>query len=332
MTSKCVVPGCTSLSKDGQVTGISWHYLPKDEALLHLWLKSIPRADWIPSKWCQIGSVHFPEVCFTYESQDKSQSHLKTQVKKRRLKRGSVPTLFPSCPSYLSKDTLVQRSEASTSEGRRKSEEARQEEANETTMITTLQHLKLKIFCNANVIFYIAGYIAKSTREALSCTSCKEELIASEEAPKILVEEGGGDDASHAQFIESLNHGGLSTPSDLCFLACIYISNLFSALMESQKTRRQLLESQQVQKVFVEAIFHSMEAEPAAQIFLKSCKAGHAFKGTLRKIGMKMFNVLMKNKVKEVNEQLSEDRKRCSGTKESSLTRKALKLQSQSSK
>ncbi len=56
-----------------------------------------------------------------------------------------------------------------------------------------------------------------------------------------------------------------------------------------------------------------MEAEPAAHIFLKSCKAGHAFKEILRKIGMKMFNILMKNMVKEANDQLSEDRKRSSG-------------------
>ncbi len=142
---------------------------------------------------------------------------------------------------------------------------------------------------DANVVFYISGYIAKSIRGALTCDACKSELIASEESPKILIEASGSGDSStnHTEFFENLNRGGLNTPSDLCFLACIYIYNLFSALMRNQSTRRQLLESQQVCSVFVEAIFISMEEEPLMDVFTKYCKVKHAFKGTLARLEQK---------------------------------------------
>ncbi len=138
MASKCVVPNCTSLSKDGANTGVSWHKMPKDDELLQLWIKNIPRENWTPTKWSQICSLHFHEDSFTYDSQDLRRDS--GQVKKRRLKKGSVPTVFPSCPSYLSKVPIKKRSEAASSVNRRKSDEERLEAANRNFLKSDVVH------------------------------------------------------------------------------------------------------------------------------------------------------------------------------------------------
>ena len=100
MTSKCIVPNCKSSSKAGE--GISWHSFPKEEEVLQKWIKNIPRSDWTPSKWSHISSLHFAEDCFTQESQDTNIYRKKATVQKYRIKKGSVPTLFPGCALYLS--------------------------------------------------------------------------------------------------------------------------------------------------------------------------------------------------------------------------------------
>ena len=118
MSHKCVVPKCSSTTKDGIGTGISWHKFPfGNEQLLTQWLAYIPRSNWEPTVWSKICSRHFDDACFTFESQD-SRGRT-TTVKKRRLKQGSLPTLFPDCPAYLSKATPKPRSELSSASSRR---------------------------------------------------------------------------------------------------------------------------------------------------------------------------------------------------------------------
>ena len=56
---------------------------------------------------------------------------------------------------------------------------------------------------------------------------------------------------------------------------------------------------------------------------------GHSFtNGPIQKIGEKMFNIMMKNKVSETNQAIIEARKRTWNPKENASARKATKLQS----
>ncbi len=128
MTTRCAVPNCNSCSEAGN--GITWHSFPRDGDLLQKWICSIPRSDWLPTKWSKLCSVHFEDDCFTTDNQDSNKYRKKAPVQKRRLKKGSVPTIFPGCPSYLTKSKTVHRSDKCSSEWRDQNEVKRQDESN----------------------------------------------------------------------------------------------------------------------------------------------------------------------------------------------------------
>ena len=87
-----------------------------------------------------------------------------------------------------------------------------------------------------NVIFYIAGFIARSISKNFKCQDCKDLYIASDEVPALtFVEDGNGestkqDAVTRATFLKQVNRGGLCTPTDLVYISCIYIWNFYQTL------------------------------------------------------------------------------------------------------
>lgn len=95
----CCVPGCRSDSRS-KLPGLSFHEIPADEALRQQWIKAIRRDDWEPntnSNYSRVCSRHFTETEFT-------------EGKRRRLKKGVVPSVFPEYPAYLRPQPLKERS------------------------------------------------------------------------------------------------------------------------------------------------------------------------------------------------------------------------------
>lgn len=87
----CCIPYCTS--KSGKSKGISFHYFPCDSSLEQKWLKAISRENFTPNNNAKsvsqaVCSLHFQDTDY------------KTGLKKRCLKPLSVPSIFPSYPSY----------------------------------------------------------------------------------------------------------------------------------------------------------------------------------------------------------------------------------------
>ncbi len=164
------------------------------------------------------------------------------------------------------------------------------------------------------------------------CAKCAGNLRLSKTPPDIIVEGGGDGDGvkAYGKFLESVNRGGLSTPSDLCYIACLYVFNIFNEIMEREETKVQFLETQEPRKVFCELIILRLDLDFANELLDIECNAGHSFtKGPMLKIGEKMFNIMMKNKVSETNQAIVDARKRTWGPKTDASARKAAKLQSQ---
>ena len=69
----------------------SYHKFPKLTELREKWIWAIRCDSWVPSTLSKLCSDHFPEDCFT----------TKPKLKGHFLKKGSVPTIFPTFPSYL---------------------------------------------------------------------------------------------------------------------------------------------------------------------------------------------------------------------------------------
>ena len=70
----------------------SYHKFPKcDKELREKWIRAVRCDNWVPSASNMLCSDHFTEDCFTTKPNQKG--HL--------LKKGSVPTIFPTLPSHL---------------------------------------------------------------------------------------------------------------------------------------------------------------------------------------------------------------------------------------
>ena len=76
-----------------------------------------------------------------------------------------------------------------------------------------------------NIIFYIAGFIARTISKKFKCQDCKDLYIASDEVPALtIVENRNGnstkqDAVTRATFLYQVNRGGLCTPTDLVYIS-----------------------------------------------------------------------------------------------------------------
>ncbi|XP_049522585.1 uncharacterized protein LOC119449052 [Dermacentor silvarum] len=76
------------------------------------WTRAIPRKDFAPTKYTVVCEKHFLTSDFVTTStyrDEKTGRVLEVPLQLRRLKSGAIPSLFPNCPSYLSRPTTVVR-------------------------------------------------------------------------------------------------------------------------------------------------------------------------------------------------------------------------------
>lgn len=73
------------------------------------------------------------------------------------------------------------------------------------------------------IVYYIAGYIARSILKRTRCDSCPCLLVVSREAPEISVQDEENEETVQAKekFLRFVDRGGLVTPSEL--VACVYL-------------------------------------------------------------------------------------------------------------
>lgn len=106
MGRKCFVPNCKTGYKSQEREGkkISLFKAPSDKELLLKWQKAIPRRDRALSDKDHVCELHFPPDLVLKEWTAKSGSAVIMQIPTRaKLDSDAVPTIFPGCPSYLSK-------------------------------------------------------------------------------------------------------------------------------------------------------------------------------------------------------------------------------------
>ncbi|QQP48693.1 THAP domaincontaining protein 5like, partial [Caligus rogercresseyi] len=100
-----------------KATKVSLHIFPKDEELKKIWLRSIKRKDFCPSKHSRVCSRHFQESCFVLERQDSNNSRSKnnrlSSMNLAKLKPGAIPTISRRhhliCHHPFQKEQLIVR-------------------------------------------------------------------------------------------------------------------------------------------------------------------------------------------------------------------------------
>ncbi|XP_064485864.1 THAP domain-containing protein 6-like [Ornithodoros turicata] len=98
----CCIPLCRSDSKK-KPPGVSFHEIPADIDTRKQWLKRIKRDNWVrnaTSNYSKVCSWHFTNTDFV-------------EGKRRRLKKGALPPVFPDYPSHLQPRQISNRGNSS---------------------------------------------------------------------------------------------------------------------------------------------------------------------------------------------------------------------------
>lgn len=187
----------------------------------------------------------------------------------------------------------------------------------------------------ANAVFYVAGFIGFSLKrsKAVDCTACQVSMVYKDEGPEPMIDgeaEEGSEDAAHKRrFLDIINRGGLSTPTDQLYITCLYAQSCLDHIKKSPEEWANLLAMPNPGASFVLTFCEKMEeSEEVADMVNSDCVFGHKWSDHLPRIAQKMFNIMAQNVVAEKADEIRlNSRKRSSG-KLTDVERKVTKLRS----
>jgi hypothetical protein len=182
------------------------------------------------------------------------------------------------------------------------------------------------------VVYYIAGYISRSIMKRTKCEDCFELLIKSLEPPEI---DFGTEDAAarsgKEDFLNSIDRGGLVTPSELVYIVCVHAIQLKEELFDSGELQKRFLSSANPRAIFASILNEKITSYAECEELLnQKCNASHKFLTFVPVIASKLFNCLSKNFISKLNDEVHAARKRGGGdaSKSTAAKRKIAKLQS----
>lgn len=152
-----------------------------------------------------------------------------------------------------------------------------------------------------NIIYYVAGYIARSVFRTTKCTSCKEALS----------EEGTADvmecDAEHlpysaTTFFDTVNRGGLKKPTDFTFQLTCHCWTVYQEIRDNSKLSGTLLGTRSQSVLFYKVMDRATCHHSVVNCGLNNyfCFDGHDL---TKFVVQKFFNCVAKNLVKLMSNQ-----------------------------
>ena len=187
-----------------------------------------------------------------------------------------------------------------------------------------------------NILFYVSGGFSKRLCQQTKCLSCKERLAPSNSADTFSVVNQSDENAefqSVSDYLDQVNRGGLTIPSELSFLTCIQAWKFYCNITADPKLKA-LLHSPNIssKKVFQKAfVKHLDSCEQTRDIFLlHQCDQLHNFQDHLTILAGKIFNLFSKNFASVINSEIHAKKGRKSDEgKRDPLKIKVAKLQSE---
>ena len=164
------------------------------------------------------------------------------------------------------------------------------------------------------ITYYIAGYASRGLMNHLKCKGCQS-IVPDNSCPLTVDIEQitCNDDESQAKdvFLNAINSGGLTKPSDLVFVTCTHSSDLFKAIQNDSFLSQQLINCANSQSLFVEIFLGKLEeVDCTNSVLMVKCIHGHPFSEIVRKIARLMFNLFAKNLSSECNIAIPKKRSR----------------------
>jgi hypothetical protein len=168
-----------------------------------------------------------------------------------------------------------------------------------------------------NIIYYVAGYIARSVCRTTKCDSCKEALHEDESAE--LMECDDPLPYSATTFFDSINRGGLKRPTDFTFQMTSYSWTVYREIRDNPLLVKDFLSAECQRALFYKimdrATCHSAISICGLNNYL--CTNGHEL---TKLVAQRFFNCVAKNMAKEMTSRAN------SLTEQASQRRKINKL------
>jgi len=162
-------------------------------------------------------------------------------------------------------------------------------------MVESLTYQTWPSASDANIICYVSGAIARSIVRSTKCDDCREVLInPSDHLEPLELDEALNYKAS--TFLDSINRGGLSRPSDFTFMSTVHCWRVYDEIKSTADLKDKLLSATNQRSLFVKVIERATEN---GQLLVDDnfCTKGHDLKEL---ITQRFFNCVAKNLAKEL--------------------------------
>jgi hypothetical protein len=148
-----------------------------------------------------------------------------------------------------------------------------------------------------SIIFYVSGYIARSTVSTTKCESCRDALISSEEAAALEVTEEL--DSRASEFLDNINRGGLVRPTEFVYMLTTHCWRIFEEIRNSSELKSQFLKAASQSTVFGKVMDRSTYNDKFIHLVFgrNVCSAGHNLQNHIVR---RFFNCVAKNFVKQI--------------------------------
>jgi hypothetical protein len=145
-----------------------------------------------------------------------------------------------------------------------------------------------------SIIFYVGGYIVRSTVACTKCDHCREALIGASSTSLPTINET---DVNAAEFLDQINRGGLVRPSDFVYSLVVHCWRVFDEIWRNAELKAKFLKASGQRNVFEKIMDRATDNETFIDLLFgqNMCSAGH----NLQKfIVRRFFNCVAKNFVK----------------------------------
>jgi len=165
---------------------------------------------------------------------------------------------------------------------------------------TIVEALQFHIFPSANdanVIFYVAGYLARSVVRTTKCQNCKECLSTSDSLEPIDIDNEL--DYSAATFLDAVNRGGLAKPTEYTFLLAVHCWRVFEEIKRLSELLKKIHDFLLQRTLFCKVMDRATCVQTYGYLPIDSnvCVSGHDLN---KFVVERFFNCAAKNLVREM--------------------------------
>ena len=148
---------------------------------------------------------------------------------------------------------------------------------------------------DANITYYVSGYVSRSISYRRKCASCKELLIAGDDSFSIhhyLPDE-------YKQLFENVNCGGLLLPSEFIYtVTALAVQHYMIILCTIEPTKTKFLSMSNPRSVFIKVLINIAAAIETSDLLFQQCSAGHL---NFKEVVKFTFNCFAKKELKRIN-------------------------------